>query len=95
MMGAMLAEHWRLPEGVGAIIGNHHDPLSAEDPHVDQSAVVQLADVLVSLLGYGRAVPYDMLGTSAAVHLQAADNAGFHEALETLPEVIELAMGNF
>lgn len=93
-MGARLADHWHLPADVGAIISSHHAPLSADDSLVNQRAVVQLTDALVSLLGYGRFVPYDLLGLPAVPHFGAAEKPAFHQLLQSLPETIQMAMGD-
>jgi|GEM_PF-2387287 len=92
LMGEMIADHWQLPERVGAIVRNHHGEMNSDEERATDYALIQLTDATVSLLGYAPFVPYDLLGLAGADYLQATDNPAFRETLELLPEVIDLAM---
>ena len=52
--GRMLADIWRLPPDISAVIEHHHHP-SPDDPDAEMECVVYLADLLCRLrsLGYG------------------------------------------
>jgi len=46
-VGAIVAEHWRLPEPIVNALRNHHTPLADDDP---TAAVVAASDVIAKLL---------------------------------------------
>jgi len=89
LMGEMLAERWRLPEEISSIITNHQSSLQSHDPFLEARALIQLTEATVSLLGYSQPYPIDLLDTSAAHQLNAADNETFVNLLPKLPEAVE------
>ena len=56
-MGATLAEQWKLPRAVAAVIRGHHDPQQSCRPdHQRIIDLVHVADGLAHSLGYGSAL---------------------------------------
>jgi putative nucleotidyltransferase with HDIG domain len=52
MLGAEMARRWRLPEGLVAVIANHHNPELA-GPHRSQAYAVHIGDSVMMMLGVG------------------------------------------
>ena len=95
MMGEMLAERWKLPEEVGAIVANHEAALQLDDPFADARALIQLTDATVSLLGYADPCPYALLEMPAAKHLNAENKNAFLKTLNSLPQEVERQLSEF
>jgi len=50
-MGQRLLDGWKMPEGLGRIVGSHHDPLRA--PELPLAGIVHMADILTHATGLG------------------------------------------
>jgi putative nucleotidyltransferase with HDIG domain len=51
--GALLAEKWKLPESIGAVIRYHHTPGMAPEPYRNLCLAVHIGDILAMLGGCG------------------------------------------
>jgi hypothetical protein len=50
-MGQRLLDGWKMPEGLGRVVGSHHDPLRA--PGLPLAGIVHMADILTHATGLG------------------------------------------
>lgn len=50
-MGQRLLDGWKMPEGLGRVVGSHHDPLLA--PELPLAGIVHMADILTHATGLG------------------------------------------
>ncbi|MBU4525362.1 MAG: HDOD domain-containing protein [Desulfomicrobium sp.] len=50
-MGQRLLDGWKMPEGLGRVVGSHHDPLLA--PGLPLAGIVHMADILTHATGLG------------------------------------------
>lgn len=92
-LGKALAEHWKLPREIARMIGEHHQP-ATEDGFGGFRAVLQLTDATVSLLGYSKRQPFDLLELAPAQYLEARSNPKFLETLSGIPSAVEGALGS-
>lgn len=92
--GELLANEWKLPEELTALIaGHHHDP-EADDPLGKQRLMLQTTSMIASLLGYALPRPYDLLNAHQVKELKLPAFAGWPEVLEGLPEEIQEAVSH-
>lgn len=94
-LGARIAEAWRLPQPLPAIISAHHAPPASDDPLADYRCLVQFADVVCSLLGYATYVPYDFFALPCVQRLGFRDNESSRSWLSSLPALIAERAGVF
>ena len=84
----MIANAWSLPPNLKAIISDHHRYPDQDDPLRTARLLVELIDMINSLLGYASYRPYDLLHSRAVTELGLGDNAKFVSFLEELPDRI-------
>jgi hypothetical protein len=95
-IGARLAEAWRLPTPLPAIIGSHHQPPTSatakeatnDDGEAKYRLLVQFADVVCALLSLGPYVPYDLFGMPCAAPLRLTATPETESWLATLPGLV-------
>jgi HD-like signal output (HDOD) protein len=87
--GELVADAWKLPDTLRALISSHHSYPEADTPLRTERLQLELANIIASMLGYGPSVPYDLLNTRAVCDLGLADRNDFIAYLDTLPEQIE------
>ncbi|MHC4698123.1 MAG: HDOD domain-containing protein [Planctomycetota bacterium] len=86
--GELIADAWKLPEGLKALICNHHSYPAPDDPLRTERLQLQLTDMIVSMLEYTPFVPYDLLNTRVVCDLGLAKRGGFTNFLEKLPDEV-------
>jgi HD-like signal output (HDOD) protein len=86
--GELIADAWSLPAELKAIIADHHQPPSPDDPLRTPRLLVELTDMINALLGYTQYQPYDLRRSRAAVALGLPDNDRFVNFLTTLPDQV-------
>jgi HD-like signal output (HDOD) protein len=86
--GRMVADEWDLPPRLRHLIGDHHQPPASDDRHRDERLLLQVSDIVCSLLGYTLRRPYDLLASRPVRDLGLADRADFIAALERMPDEI-------
>ena len=86
--GELIANAWSLPSNLKAIISDHHRHPDQDDPLRTYRLLVELIDMVNSLLGYASYRPYDLLRSRAVTELGLADNDKFVAFLEELPDMI-------
>jgi len=94
-LGARLAEAWRLPVPLPAIVGDHHRAPAPEDPLAGHRLLVQFADVVCALLSYGPYVPYDFFALPCTQALEITDTPPTRAWLIALPALIAERAGVF
>jgi HD-like signal output (HDOD) protein len=90
--GRALAEYWQLPPELKELIANHHDPPAAADPLRAQRWLVQLCDMIASMLGYAPEVEYDLVNSEPARALGLDGREDFTRLLDEIPAHLEEAM---
>jgi HD-like signal output (HDOD) protein len=90
--GELLADAWELPPRIKSLVANHHSPVDADDPLRRERLQLQLADMLVGLLGFAPTAPYDILRSAAAMEFDLPARAEFFRFLEKLPAELDEAM---
>jgi HD-like signal output (HDOD) protein len=91
--GELIADAWKLPEDMRAVIRDHHSEPAAGDPLAGARWHVLLADTIVGLLGYTPAAPVRLLETPAVRALELEQRVDFIGFLERLPAEIESGIG--
>lgn len=86
--GELIADSWKLPDSLKALISNHHASAAPDDPLRTELLQLQLTDMIVSMLGYAPSVPYDLLNTRVVADLGLAERPDFIPFLVELPEQI-------
>ena len=94
-LGVRLAQAWRLPEPLPTLIGAHHARLARGDALANYRSLVQFADVVCSMLGYGAYVSYDFFALPCVQQLQMEDNEATRCWLTSLPALIMDRAGVF
>jgi HD-like signal output (HDOD) protein len=88
--GELVADAWRLPELLKALISDHHTTPTADTPYRNERLQVQLCDMILSLIGFAPEAPYDIMRSTLVAELELADNPDFHDFLIDLPGFVEL-----
>ncbi len=91
-LGLRLADDWNLPEPLPFLIGQHHQVEAADGTHGRYLLLIQLSDVVCSMMGYGPYVPYDFFHLPCVRALELHDNPPTRELLALLPEKIALRL---
>lgn len=84
-LGACLATRWRLTDPLPQVIGDHHRLPAEGDPLAPQRLMVQFAEAVCALLGYGPPAPYDRLNLPCAQRLGLTDSQETRARLRGLP----------
>jgi len=87
--GELIARAWKLPGVLASLIAGHHDRPHPGDPLATERWLVQLADMIIALLGYAPHAPYDLLNSLPAGELGLANDAAFAATLPQLPARVE------
>lgn len=87
-LGVRLADEWNLPDPLPMLIGNHHGPVDEENPLRKQLMMIELSDVVCSMLGYAPYVPYDFFNLPCTRGLGIHDDPDVRQMLAQLPEQV-------
>lgn len=91
-IGGLLAEHWNLPASIQPLLRRHHGPIDQNDALRTQRCLLQITDMLVSLLGYGERLAYDLLHSPAATAIGFGADPKHLDTLNHLPEVVNIEL---
>ncbi len=87
--GELVADAWKLPERVKALICDHHTYPAIDDPLRTERLMLIVTDMINQMLGYGPEAQYDLLGTRAVEDLGLLNSPLFGRCLAELPLKIE------
>lgn len=87
-IGLRLADAWNLPDPLPMLIGSHHKQPTEADPLRRHRLLIQLCDVIYSMLGYGEYVPYDFFNLPCVRGLGFDNDAATQSTLAAIPEQI-------
>jgi HD-like signal output (HDOD) protein len=91
-LGVRLADEWNLPDPLPMLIGNHHGPVDEENPLRKQLMLIELSDVVCSMLGYATYVPYDFFNLPCVRRLELYDNPDTRQMLAQIPELVSIKL---
>lgn len=83
--GELVADGWKLPDKLKSLIANHHEPPTDDDPYRTERWLLQLTEMINSMLGYGYEGAYDLMNVRPVVELGLHEKPGFREFLDRLP----------
>lgn len=87
-LGLRIADAWNLPDPLPMLIGSHHKAPTDIDPLRRHKLLIQLSDVVYSMLGYGDYVPYDFFNLPCVQGLNLENDAATRSTLSAIPEQI-------
>lgn len=87
--GELIADSWGLPDHLKTIISTHHTDPEPDNPLRTEFLLLQVCDMICSLLGYAVPYPYDLLNSKPVQELDLADNQDFIDLLEVLPGEVD------
>lgn len=87
--GELIADSWGLPEDLKTIITTHHTYPEPDHPLRNEMLLVQVSDMICSLLGYAAPQPYDLLNAKPVQDLDLHKNPDFVELLKILPGEVD------
>ncbi|MGD8451715.1 MAG: HDOD domain-containing protein [Phycisphaerae bacterium] len=87
-LGLRLADAWNLPDPLPELLGNHHHLPGDADPLAGQRLLLQVTDVVCSLLEYAPYVPYDFFNLDCVQRFGLTDTRATRALLTDLPEQI-------
>lgn len=87
--GELIAAEWKLPTQLTSLISSHHAYPEDDDPHRSPRLLLQVTDMITSMLGYAQEHPFDLMNTRAVKDLGWTDKPAFTRVLQELPEMIE------
>lgn len=87
--GELIANSWGLPEHIRDLVSSHHDYPEPGDPLLKERLLIELTDMICSLLTFTTYQPYDLLNSRAAIDLGFADKPEFGALLERLPDDLQ------
>lgn len=90
--GELVADAWKLPSDLKALIADHHAPPQPGDSLRGHRLILQLADMVNSMIGFGRPASYRLLESRPVRELRLAERKAFRECLADLPGLLELNM---
>ncbi len=91
-LGGVLAKHWNLPEAIKPLLEHHHGEIDDYDPHKVAKCLLQITDMLCSLMGYGEKYPFDLLNTEPARMIAFGTEKSHIDALQFLPDLVAAEM---
>ena len=91
-LGGVLAQHWNLPEAIKPLLEHHHGEIDDYDPHKVPKCLLQITDMLCSLMGYGEKLPFDVLHTEPARMIGFGAEKSHIDALQFLPDLVSAEM---
>jgi HD-like signal output (HDOD) protein len=86
--GELLADAWKLPPQLKAIISDHHQYPAPEDPLRMERLQLRVCDMICGLLGYAPYAPYALLDSRAVQELGLSQREDFRAFLAGLPDGI-------
>lgn len=90
--GELVAGEWKLPERLRQLIADHHGYPADDDPLRSDRLLLQLTDMINSMIGYGPPVQYDLLRTPHVEALKLGDREDFFTFLAGLPDELDETM---
>lgn len=87
-MGGVLARHWHLPDAIKPLLEHHHGEIDDYDPHKVPKCLLQITDMLTSLMGYGERHLFDIVNTEPARMIAFGQEKSHIDALEFLPDLV-------
>ena len=90
--GELIADAWRLPPDLKALILDHHGHPAPDDPLRIERLQLQLTDMICAMLGYAPSVSYNLLESYPVAELGLADRDDFLVFLDELPGEVEEAV---
>lgn len=85
-LGGLIADAWKLPDKLKAVIVNHHQSASAAGRMSKDVALLALADMLKAMLGYAPVCASNIPGSHAVRALGLQDKPAFGAFLDGLPD---------
>ena len=87
--GELIATEWKLPAQLTSLISSHHAYPDDDDACLTPRLLLQVTDMITSLLGYAEEQPFDLMNARAVKQLGWSDRPDFIRVLQELPELIE------
>jgi putative nucleotidyltransferase with HDIG domain len=87
--GELLADSWSLPDKVKNLIMDHHRYPAEDEESRTERLLLQTTDIIISLLGYAPAKPYDFLNSRPVQDLGLDQRPDFMEFLADLPDRVD------
>lgn len=87
--GELIADSWGLPDHLKTIITTHHTYPEPDHPLRTELLLVQVCDMICSLLGYAAPLPYDLLNAKPVRDLELHENPDFIDLLKILPDEVD------
>jgi len=92
--GELVAEAWKMPDTLNAIVSNHHTYPEPDDPLRKERLMIILADMISAMLGYAPPAKYALLETAAVRDLGLDKRPAFKPFLYKLEYRVEEAVGS-
>lgn len=83
--GELLAREWNLSETLTSLVSNHHTPPGPDDPLRTHRLMLELADMITSIFGYGPDADYLLMESRAVRGLGLDGRDDFLPFLRVLP----------
>ncbi len=90
--GELVADGWKLPDKLKSLIASHHDLPADDDPLRVERWLLQLTDMINSMLGYGNEATYDLMNSLPVLELGLCDKPGFTDFIDRLPDELDEAL---
>ena len=90
--GELVAEAWKLPSDLKALIADHHATPQPGDSLRAHRLILQLSEMVNSMIGFGRPAAYRLLESRPVRELRLAERKAFQECLVDLPGFLDLNM---
>ncbi len=87
--GELVADAWKLPEGLKDLISNHHEIPRTDGLRRVERWMLQLTEMICSLQGFRSNVPYDLMTAEPVRELGLGGKQGFYRWLGELPEALD------
>ncbi|NOX59249.1 MAG: HDOD domain-containing protein [Planctomycetes bacterium] len=93
--GELIAESWGLPDHIRTLISTHHTYPEPSDPLRKERLLIDVTDMISSLLTFTPYEPYDLLNCQAVIDLGFSERPEFGALLERIPEDLEEVLNFF
>lgn len=93
--GELIAEAWKLPPSLRALITDHHSYPAPDDALRTERLLLILTEMISGMLGYGPPVAYALLESHPVRDLGLSERADFVAFLERLPDELEETLASF